>query len=199
MSQQINLYQPMFRRERKVFSAWAMVELTAVVLVALLAISGVVGWNSVRQARQVDALQARATQLSAQVENLRRQYPAPKRDEALVTRADALAKQLKTKKAFLDQVVPGAHGPANGYAAYLGALARAPHPGLWLSHLRFEGADNMIIEGGATSPRKVPDLVHYLGRQPEFSGRNFDALRIVREAKTDGSVHFLLRNGEPAQ
>ncbi len=38
MRQQINLYQPVFRRERKVFSAVAMIQVLALVFVALLGV-----------------------------------------------------------------------------------------------------------------------------------------------------------------
>jgi len=44
MRQQINLYQPVFRRERKVFSAVAMIQVLALMFVALL---GVYAWQFV--------------------------------------------------------------------------------------------------------------------------------------------------------
>ena len=45
MHQQINLYQPVFRRQHKVFSAVTLAQMVAVVLVLLLAILGHTRWN----------------------------------------------------------------------------------------------------------------------------------------------------------
>jgi hypothetical protein len=45
MHQQINLFQPVFRKQQKVFSASTLAQIAAAVLVLLIAIVGHVSWS----------------------------------------------------------------------------------------------------------------------------------------------------------
>ena len=66
MSQQINLYQPIFRRERKVFSAATIAQATLVVAAGLAAIYGYASWKMRGLNREVAMLEALCRELNCQ-------------------------------------------------------------------------------------------------------------------------------------
>ena len=57
MHQQINLFQPVFRRQQKVFSAATLVQIAAAVLLLLVAILGHVRWTLASMEQSAEALQ----------------------------------------------------------------------------------------------------------------------------------------------
>ena len=69
MTQQVNLYQPIFRKQRKVFSAVTIAQAAAVFIVGLLLIYGYGRWQLAALGADIDALelQRNAAMLHLQV------------------------------------------------------------------------------------------------------------------------------------
>ena len=70
MYQQINMYQPVFRRQRKIFSAATLLKITAVTLVLLLALYVQARWKLHGLQRTSDNLMLNYRQLDARLGKL---------------------------------------------------------------------------------------------------------------------------------
>jgi hypothetical protein len=183
MSQQINLFNPIFLKQKKTFSAVTMLDALALLLVgvaAFYAYASIESLNldrqSVETARQYNQSRARLVETSAR-------YAPKKIDASLEAEVNNLQAQLNARKAALDNLGIGllAHGVS--YAEYMRALARQSLAGLWLTGFRVgKGGAEMEIIGRALQPELVPSYIHRLNQEPAMHGRAFDSLSMTQHA-----------------
>jgi len=180
MSQQINLYSPLFRKQKKLFTARAGTQALGVVLIALLALYGFARYQVTELARQ-------AREFGAQVQaGLERIKKLP----AAAVPADE--KQLDARIAELEARVQSAEqllGPTaslrgtQGYADALRALARQRLEGVWLMSITLTGdSGELSLVGKALRAELVPQYIDRLTKDPAMQGRQFATLAIEREA-----------------
>jgi hypothetical protein len=186
MHQQINLYQPIFREERKLFSfktvALAM-SLVAVSLVSMWAL----GENN------VDKLETAVTQLklqrAAQEEMARAAgvlLDAQGSPAAIQVQVQALSSLLADRTNALNLLRGGAAGEPRGFAPRLQALARQHTDGVWLDELLLGGGPNgLVLRGRSLNPELVPKYLQLLTSEPELAGARFDAVVIDRREHHD--------------
>lgn len=180
MSQQINLFNPVFLKQRKVFTSLAMAQALAVLVAGI----GLLAWysqDSVNQmqaqadqsARQLERRQARLQTVSAEM------APKPK-NAALAAQAAELELRLQALRDAGDVIGRGAIGNTKGYADYFRAFARQDIAGVWLTGLSIEGAGLGInIEGRATDASLVPGYIGQLSREAVLKGKTFASLQIT--------------------
>lgn len=202
MSQQVNLFNPVFLKQKKIFSAVAMAQGLALVTVGLVAMAAFAGW----QVRRLEAEVARnAAWLKAEETRLaevRGQLVARKPSPALVGEAEALAREVERREAVLGLVEKAGEGRP-GAGVYLRALARSHREGLWLTGFELAG-DEITLTGRALEAELVPDYLGRLGREEALRGRRFATLRMERpKAGQDGAVpawiEFTLRSTPPRE
>lgn len=181
MRQQINLHQPIFRRERKTFSATMVVTTLAVVAGALTA-------YSIHMARTVDRLQEEVTALveqqAKQQEQLQKvgelQSRQARRADA-EARVKTLTTTLSERTKALQVLQSGAAGQTSGFAARMEALARRHVNGLWIEALAMSGTQStMSISGGSVDADIVPAYLRSLSSEAVLSGTRFDDFVIER-------------------
>jgi len=179
--QQINLYHPIFRKQRKIFSAVTMAQIVAIVAAALLAIYGygylgVVGLEA--EAVQLEGREkAFATQLASldQGSSMRRRRAI---EEELQRLNATLVDQQKLVEVLRDRPL----GSTDGFSDYLLALARSHQEGLWLTEIRINGSTDAIeLLGETRDPERVPEYLLRLGEQEALIGQRFDQFQIERE------------------
>lgn len=196
MNQQINLYQPIFRREKKVFSSAAMLQLGTLVLLGLMAIYG----NAYRQIQPVSSqlsdLQAQRDRMRAQNEELLARRVKTK-SELLEQQVARLAVELEERRAVAAALASGAFGDTSGFGDHLEALARQHVQGTWITALSIgKGGASVDIAGNALFPELVPVYIQRLSREPVFSGTSFNVLELARRADDGTPVGFRLRTSE---
>ena len=192
MMQQINLYQPVFRRERKVFSAVAMAQVLALVFVALL---GIYAWQRVAThtlQRQLETSQQRQNAAQKQLSTLVLKLSSRKVSPALVL-AQSLARQkLAGRHAVLQALSSQAQGNIAGFGPVLDALSRSTHAGIWLTQVNLEnGGTRFALAGRITTGEMLPRYLDLLRRQPAVSEYRFATLKIMRNKQSE-RLHFLL-------
>lgn len=201
MSQQINLYSPLFRKQKKVFSGVAMAQATVLVVVGVLAFYAYVSLQtSLLEIRVVDSGQ----RVRAEIERLK-VYSATESPEV---RAKALAEQKKKLEAALAERTRTAQalaesglGRSDGYSASLRALARLSMQGVWLTRVQFaEKEGEVAIVGMATHPELVASYLERLRKEEALRGQAFSRLEIRRPATPQraGVVEFTLSSAGPA-
>jgi len=198
MMQQINLYQPVFRRERKVFSALAMMQVLAVVVVALL---GIYAWQFMAThalQRQLDVYQQHQVTAQKRLSELMLRLSSRKVNPILAETLSRAKQELAGRRAVLQVLSSQSHGNTQGFASVLAALSHSVHAGIWLSRVNLsKGGTQLALAGRITQAEKLPQYLNQLRRQPVVSGYRFAKLEILRDQKT-GRLHFLLATlGEP--
>jgi Tfp pilus assembly protein PilN len=183
VSQQINLYSPIFRKQVKVFSATTMLQgfalIVAVVAVFFYSISL---QSSVLQIRAAES----GRQLKSEVERLKAygagDSPA-ERAKALAERKKALEASLAGHTQVLAVFESGELGQAEGYSEVLRALARISIEGVWLTRIQFaEGGGKLSIAGRATRADLVPAYLERLRSEAALRGQKFSKLEVTRTA-----------------
>jgi hypothetical protein len=183
MSQQINLYSPLFRKQKKVFSAVAIAQaLGLVVLFIAVFYFYVAGQTSLLEIRAVDS----ARQLKADLERLKvsASSESPEaRARTLGERKRKLEAALAERAHALQAMESGAPGRTEGYASILRAFARLSMEGVWLTRVRFsDESGEASITGRALRPGLVPVYLERLRSEERLRGQEFASLEITRQA-----------------
>lgn len=194
MSQQINLYRPIFRKQTKVFSAVAMAQALGFMVLAIAVAYGYLFLRT--DVLQIETRQS-AQQLKAELERLKilagGDTPA-ERAKALAERRKNLEASIAARTQALAAFESGVLGHAEGPAKQLRALARLSLEGVWLTRIQFaEGSGELSLGGRATRPELVARYLERLRRDPVFADQEFSGLEITRAANL---VDFKLSSGE---
>jgi len=202
MSQQINLYNPIFRKQKKVFSSTTMLQAFAlIVLVVAVFYFAVALETPVLEIRSAET----SRQLKAELERLKA-YGA---GDSPAERAKAIAERRKGLEAALSantQALAAFEtegGRVEGYAQVLRALARVSVDGVWLTRINFaRGKGDVSIVGRATRPELVPTYLERLRAEQVLRGSDFSRLEVTRpEAKAGASgprtVEFMVSSVRP--
>lgn len=186
MSQQINLFNPVYLKQKKVFSSMAMAQALGVLLFGSLAM---VAYGK----HHVNALEKEAQMVNAQlVQKQARQAmvnaefaprPPSKELEAGIAEAGAQLRSLQLVSGVLER---GELGNTTGFSGYYKALARQNMHGLWLTGVSVAGTD-IGIRGRAMEGSMVPGYINRLTREPVMQGKSFASLEIAQgEMKGEG-------------
>lgn len=187
MYQQINLYQPIFRKQRQVFSAATMAQALTVVAIALLAIYG----YGLMQVRAVEAevlqLESRERALTTQLARIDPDLGNDRRAEleAELRRLTAtLEEQQRLEKVLRERPLGN-----SGFSRFLAALGRRREAELWLTDIAINGSTNAIeLAGRSRRAALVPELLERLGEEEALAGQTFDRFEIAKDEATGEAV-----------
>lgn len=211
MSQQINLFNQDFLKQKKIFTSSTMLVALGVLMVGALALV-MVGRHS------VGALQAEADAGAAQLELKKKrqltvvaEFPPRQKSRELEMQIAAAEADLASLH-DVSSVLGGSTlvEARKGYARYFRALARQGTGDLWLTGVRIGGDGNRIsLQGRALDASLVPAYVTRLTREPAMQGKNFTSLEMSRarlkvegkEAEGPGQlapyIDFMLQDAAP--
>ena len=193
MSQQINLYQPIFRQQKILFSARTLLIMSVGFVVVLLLWSTLLGQRVATLEAELERQRQSEQRALTQLTSLREALPETTPDETLQRRIEQLEQQrarLRTSLQALDQAQPaaGARLPER-----LAALSRRQPDGMWLTELRLdERRNDVVLRGRALSASLVPDYLNALGQEPVISGTGFRQVRLEATDDHIPGVHFFI-------
>ena len=183
MSQQINLFNPIFLKQKKTFSAVTMLDALAFLLVGVALFYAYAKIESLKLDRQSVVTAGQYDQARVRLAEASARHAPKKTDAALEAEVVNLQAQLNARKAALDNLGIGLVTDNASYAEYLRALARQSLTGLWLTGFRIgKGGAEMEISGRALQPELVPAYIRRLNREPAMHGRAFDSLSMTQLA-----------------
>jgi hypothetical protein len=184
MYQQINLYQPIFRKQRQIFSSATMAQALAIVAGALLAIYGYAWTNVGALETAVVQLEGRETALMTQLTRMDPALNANRRAE-LEAELIRLNVTLEGQQRLIEELRKQPLGRAQGFSDYLAALGRQRTPELWLTALAINGGTGAVeLEGRSLRPELVPEYMQRLGRESALAAQRFDRFEIERDAES---------------
>ena len=184
MYQQINLYQPIFRKQRQIFSATTMLQAFGIVAVALLGLY-VYGVLQVRGLEtEVVQLEGREKALTTQLLRIDPALGANRRAE-LEAELKRLNATLFDQQRLIEVLREQPLGDTAGFSGYLAALARQRTPELWLTALAVNGGTGAIeLAGRSLQPELVPEYMQRLGTEAALAGQRFDRFEIGLDEET---------------
>lgn len=192
MSQQINLYQPIFRKEEKKFSTVAMLQAVGVVVVGVLAMYGYTLWQIAalkNELSRVEQSHATATKRLADANERFGQRGGSSIDGEIVR----LEGEVVAKQRIQEILQRGVFSNTRGFSDYFVSFARQHTPGVWLTGFDIVGsAEQMTLAGRTTNPELVPRYMQKLSSEKTLSGIEFRVFQMNRpesDAKEPGLMY----------
>ena len=183
--QQVNLYQPIFRRQRHIFSAATIAQSIAILVVALTTIYVYGLWQVHALEHQLAELTRRENASANQLARLDPSDSDRRRREVEAAIAE-LGATLLAQRDLISVIEERPLGNVHGFSRQLAALGRRHSPGLWLTELRINGGTNSIqLIGRTTDPGMVPAYLLRLGQEEALSGQRFDRFELERVEDED--------------
>jgi hypothetical protein len=185
MSQQINLYNPLFLRREKHFSA-------VTILWSLLAVAIFLAGYSAYAAYAVHAPEARAKYYEQLLKHKRSEmadtvarYSPEGRNKQLEADVKNLESQLASRQEIWRALSSFELGTRSGFADYLEAFSRRSVPGVWLTGFSIGGAGgDLTLRGRVLRPELVGVLLSALGQEPVMRGRKVTELKLQAGEET---------------
>jgi Tfp pilus assembly protein PilN len=189
VTQQINLFNPIFLKQKKLFSAAAMGQALCVLLAGVLAVAFYARHNVAGLQSEADTGRERLAQREERLGKVKADFPPRLKSAEL----DAQLAEAQAHIAALHRVAAtlgrGELGNTSGYAEYFKALARQNPSGVWLTAVSISGAGNELgVRGRALDPALVPAYLGRLKSEPVMRGKTFASLKIGQGDTKDAAA-----------
>jgi hypothetical protein len=179
VSQQINLFNPVFLQQKKIFSARTMGGALLVLFIGVAALDMVGKLRLQGLQKQADAGAAQLAKKQARLASVAAEFAPRQKDPAVDAELAEAESQLAALRDVSGVLARGELGNTQGYAEYFRALARQHVDGLWLTGVSIAGAGVDIgVRGRALDPQRVPGYLNRLTAEPIMRGKAFGSLQI---------------------
>lgn len=206
MTQQINLYNPIFLKQEKYFSARTMAQALALLLLGLVALYGYAFLQTVSAQY--------AAETSAQLEQyvlLSAKLSPQAQSKALEAEVARLEAEMKARQETLAALGSGVLGNTAGISEFLAAFGRRSMDGVWLTAFDIgEGGNDLNLTGRVLHADLVTAYLRALSEEPVMRGRRVTQMKLLARTepaagepvkKAEGFVEFHitapLRLGSP--
>ena len=179
MSQQINLFNPIFMKQRKYFSLLAMLQALGMIIAGSLLFYGYAIYQvgelrkqSEESAKRHNTEQARLTRQTAE-------FSPQQANQALQDEVRRMEKRVADQAELIETIKSGAAGNTTGYSEYMRAFSRQVVQGLWLTGFKVTGdAAQISLSGAVINPELLPVYIQRLGKESIMQGKNFSTLQM---------------------
>ncbi len=205
MSQQINLFNPIFLKQKKYFSVTTMLQAIGLIVMGSMLFYGY-AWYQVQQlAKQTQEMTKRYESEQKRLVNYANEFSPQRSAQMLNDELQTLEVQSVAQAGLLNTLRSGAIGNTQGYSEYMRAFARQSVSGLWLTGFDINGdGSQMVLQGAATGPQLLPAYIQRLSQESVMRGKAFATLRMNQpKSVTDKSaparsyVEFSLQSTSP--
>lgn len=196
MTQQVNLYQPILRQQRRVFSSRTIALIVAGVTGFMLLLWAFNLWQVQAQEQRLAEIRDRETATATEVARLTRELGSQTvstvlRKEVEELRAERSLKERLYQTVFAEAAKEKRAGDfSTGFVPALEALGRRRVDGLWIDRIAFADSGRHVLFAGRTQRAElVPQLVQGLGNETALETLSFSTVRVVQ----DGSRRLAFR------
>ena len=189
MSQQINLFNPIFLAQKKYFSVVTMLQALALIVLGSIVFYGY-AWYQV----QMLAKQTQETSRRYQAEQKRllvyaNEFSPERSNQMLKEELASLEAQVTMQQALLDRLKSGAIGNTQGYSGYMRAFARQAVNGLWLTGFEISGdGTRMSLQGAMVRSDLLAQYIQRLNNEAVMRGKSFSALQVKEHKEADAKM-----------
>lgn len=186
MSQEINLYQPIFRREKTVFSASTMFVLSLVFLAVFLVWAWAMEWRVDDLQQELTRRTATEDRLTERLQALQRTSESRAPSQQLLERVDAAERRLRQLRASRTAVGQRLPERPLQLAAPLRVLGELHPDGLWLTAIELgDSGRRLALAGRALEPSLFPEYLARLQQSEQLDGISLTEIEI-RSDTEDG-------------
>jgi Tfp pilus assembly protein PilN len=181
VSQQINLYQPIFRKEEKKFSAVAMLQSVGLVAIGVVALYAFMWWQTGTLKSDFRRAEQSHTEASKRLADATTRFGQRKGPSSLENEISRLEGEIVAKQQMQEILQRGVFSNTSGFSDYFASFARQLVPGVWLTGFDITGAgEQMSLAGRTTNPELVPRYMQKLSSEKTLSGIEFRAFQMSR-------------------
>jgi Tfp pilus assembly protein PilN len=196
MEQQVNLYQPILRAEKRIFSARAIGGSLLTLGVCLGGLHAFGAWRTGRIERSVAIIERQVAAETSLREGVSAALRPSRSIVELQAQAIELTADIAARERALDLVNRDTASPATGFAARLEALGRRQIDGLWLRTIVVGSGDGLLALQGATVDRRlVPQYLAALAEEHAFDGVRFDKLAMRQATREEAPAQLMFELG----
>jgi Tfp pilus assembly protein PilN len=197
MNQQINLFQPIFRKERKILSFVTMVQICLIVLAALLLISGYSWWQTLSLKQNLAGLKQQHQARLAQLDKVTREVAKMKDKDQSQSQIERLEQELQAERHILAVLDGKRLRQIKGFSSYFESFSHQVVQGMWLTGFDVaNGGQSVQIRGSSTEPDLVPRFLQGLSKEKQLQGTEFSVLQMLREDDDVSWVDFVVSAGK---
>jgi type IV pilus assembly PilN-like protein len=195
MNQQINLYQPMFRKQKVVFSAVTMLQ---VGFFFLLIFSGLYTYQLSKlkpYKMQLLTIETELIQLNKQLAVLESSHKKKNKSKLLENEITKLSKELEQRERIYNVLSSRSFGNSSGFSSYLESFARGHVKGTWLTNVNIsQGGAALGLKGKTLSSELVPVYIQNLAEEKNLRGSFFNVMELARIDKegSESEISFLI-------
>ncbi len=200
--QQVNLYQPLFRKQKRRFSARAMLQAAGLIAAGVAAMAGYVSWQIGAMRAELRLAEQKLAAANRQLEEVTRQFAGRAVGPTLAERIARLEEEVADLERVHEILQRGLFSNTKGFSPYFAALARRHEPGVWLTALDITGAaEQMVLSGRSLDAERVPRYLLKLSQEQTLAGIEFHVFRIARpeDKPRAGYVEFLVKTEPPPE
>lgn len=194
MSQQINLFNPVFLKQKKYFSTLTMAQALGLILAGALVLVAYAKYELTHLTKEADRLKLQLNTVQTQLTTVSAEIAAKRSNKTLENEIRKVETEIRAQKMALSTLRDGDFGNTSGYSEYMKAFARQIINGLWLTGFSISGAGADIqLQGRALQPELVPIYINRLKQEPAMQGKSFATLamqvpQVELTEKTDQRV-----------
>lgn len=184
MSQQINLFNPVFLKQKKYFSVVAMGQALGLIVLGAGLFYAYALYQVAQMSKQTDEMDNRYVAEQRRLVNFTNEFSSQRSAQMLENELKQLEAQAALQGNLLGVLKSGAMGNTEGYSEYMRAFARQSLNGLWLTAFEINGdGSEMSLSGAVLSPQLVPVYIQRLGKEKIMQGKRFATLQMQQPKK----------------
>ena len=193
MSQQINLFNPAFVKQRKHFSLLTMLQGLGLIVVGSLFFYGYATYQVDQLGKQAESSGKRYNAEQVRLARYVTEFSPQQANQALQDEVRQLEKRAADQAELIEVIKSGAVGNTTGYSEYMRAFSRQVAQGLWLTGFKVTGdAAQISLSGAVVNPELLPAYIQRLSKEGVMRGKTFATLQ-MRQPKVDASQGTTLR------
>jgi hypothetical protein len=181
VSQQINLFNPIFLKQKKIFTAVHMAQTLGLVAAGALLLAAFGAVKTAQLEKHATAGMAAVNAAEARLAQVAKDFPPKQKNKDIEIEIARMQGELKAMREVRSVLERGELGNTAGYSEYWRAFARQSVPGVWLTSVSVAGSGKEIgLEGRALQPELLPGYIQRLTREAVLQGKTFGSLEISR-------------------
>lgn len=179
MSQQINLFNPIFLKQKKYFSALTMMQALGLLLLGSLLLVAFSTYKVSALSKEAIATSTQLALAQTQLAKVTAEFAPRSKSTLLDDDIQKTETEVKSLQQVFDILKKGDFGNTKGYSEYMRAFSRQIVSGVWLTGFSIRGAGNEIgLQGRALRPELVPAYIGRLKHEPAMQGKSFATLEM---------------------
>lgn len=179
MSLQINLLNPLLKKQPSYFSLLTMLQALGFIILGSLLFYGYAVYQERQLNKQFNEDTKRFDAEKGRMVLLEAEFSPQQTNQALQEEIQQLEKKLAAQADLIQALKSSGGGNTDGYSEYMRAFSRQILQGLWLTGFKVSGdGAGISLSGAVLNPELLPVYIQRLGKEKIMRGKTFSTLQI---------------------